>query len=267
MTDQHRFGASPLAAPCGCNPAPARRACWRASCARSARRRPCRARCSAGSDAGAIARRRREDRPVTLHRQPVELDRKSEIRTYATTNTGTEKPSTENAITARSSQVPALAAAITPRGTATAIDTTSVQSVSASVGSTRCAIKLVTGRLVKIEVPRSPCSSAHSQRRTAPGKARRDRAWRECAGCPRGGDVAGDHGSGIARRQVEQREHDERDHRHDDDGRKQPPDDVRDHPRSTPRERTPLSLLDVPQKRDRRDDDAARCSCDRRSAG
>jgi len=41
--------------------------------------------------------------------------------------------------------------------------TNSVDSVSAMVGSTRCAIRRVTGRLEKIDVPMSPCSSAHTQ--------------------------------------------------------------------------------------------------------
>jgi len=64
---------------------------------------------------------------------------------------------------ARSVQLPARAAAITPSGTAIATATTSVHSVSATVGSTRCPIRRVTGRLVKIEVPRSPWSSAQTQ--------------------------------------------------------------------------------------------------------
>ena len=33
-----------------------------------------------------------------------------------------------------------------------------VSSISDSVGSMRCAIMWLTGRLVKIDVPRSPCS-------------------------------------------------------------------------------------------------------------
>ena len=41
-----------------------------------------------------------------------------------------------------------------------------------------------------------------------------------------GRDVAGDHGGWIAGRQIEQREHDERDHRDDDDGREQAPDEI-----------------------------------------
>ncbi len=35
--------------------------------------------------------------------------------------------------------------------------------VSATVGSTRCSISVMTGRLVKIEMPRSPWSRRHTQ--------------------------------------------------------------------------------------------------------
>ena len=37
--------------------------------------------------------------------------------------------------------------------------------ISDSVGSMRCAIMVVTGRLVKIELPRSPCRSRQAQSR------------------------------------------------------------------------------------------------------
>ena len=49
-----------------------------------------------------------------------------------------------------------------------------VSSISDSVGSMRCAIMWLTGRLVKIEVPRSPwmiCHS-HSPNRTRNGRSR-----------------------------------------------------------------------------------------------
>ena len=62
---------------------------------------------------------------------------------------------------ARSNQVPTFQAASTPIGTATTIDSRSVISISDIVGSMRCAIMVVTGRLVKIERPRSACSSRH----------------------------------------------------------------------------------------------------------
>ena len=66
-------------------------------------------------------------------------------------------------MTRRSIQVPALAAAITPSGTAISTATTSVHRVSDTVGCTRCPMSVVTGRLVKIDVPRSPCSSRQTQ--------------------------------------------------------------------------------------------------------
>ena len=45
-----------------------------------------------------------------------------------------------------------------------------------------------------------------------------------------GRDVSGDDRGRIARRQIQKREHHERDDRHHDDSREQAPDDVRDHP-------------------------------------
>ena len=66
-------------------------------------------------------------------------------------------------MTRRSAQVPARAAAMTPSGTAISTATMSVHKVSDTVGWTRCPISVVTGRLVKIDVPRSPCSSRHTQ--------------------------------------------------------------------------------------------------------
>ena len=49
-----------------------------------------------------------------------------------------------------------------------------VSSISDSVGSIRCAIMWLTGRLVKIEVPRSPCRicHSHSPKRTRNGRSR-----------------------------------------------------------------------------------------------
>ena len=66
-------------------------------------------------------------------------------------------------MTSRSMNLPAFQAPMTPSGTATSTDTIRVQIASDSVGSTRCAIRRVTGRLVKIEMPRSPCSTAQAQ--------------------------------------------------------------------------------------------------------
>ena len=50
----------------------------------------------------------------------------------------------------------------------------SVRIISDSVGSIRCAIMCVTGRLVKIEVPRSPCMMCQNQsaNRTTKGRSR-----------------------------------------------------------------------------------------------
>ncbi len=48
-----------------------------------------------------------------------------------------------------------------------------VSTISDSVGSIRCAIMCETGRLVKIEVPRSPCRicHSHSPKRTRNGRS------------------------------------------------------------------------------------------------
>jgi hypothetical protein len=59
--------------------------------------------------------------------------------------------------------VPAFQAAIVPIGTAIRIARTAVDSASDRVGSSRCPISLATGRLEKIEMPRSPCIRLHSQ--------------------------------------------------------------------------------------------------------
>jgi len=75
---------------------------------------------------------------------------------------------------ARSIKVSAFHAATTPMGTATQTARMSVTAISESVGSARCAINVATGRLVKIEVPRSPwriCQS-HSPKRIRNGRSR-----------------------------------------------------------------------------------------------
>ena len=74
-----------------------------------------------------------------------------------------EKPATAKIMIARSTQVPAFQAATTPIGTATTTVMISVVSASIRVGSSRWPISLVTGRLEKIEMPRSPCSSDQTQ--------------------------------------------------------------------------------------------------------
>ena len=77
-------------------------------------------------------------------------------------------------VTSRSIQVPCFQAATTPIGMAQLSDSTSVMIINDTVGSIRCAIMWVTGRLVKIEVPRSPCRMCHSHspNRTTNGRSR-----------------------------------------------------------------------------------------------
>ena len=79
------------------------------------------------------------------------------------TKTGTENPNTAKIITVRSIHDPAFHAASTPIGIAVSTETSRVEIVRVTVGSTRCAIRVDTGRLVKIEMPRSPCSRCHTQ--------------------------------------------------------------------------------------------------------
>ncbi len=66
---------------------------------------------------------------------------------------------TANTMTTRSTSLWAFQAASTPIGIARHTATSSVERVSASVGSIRWAIKRVTGRLEKIETPKSPWAS------------------------------------------------------------------------------------------------------------
>ncbi len=89
------------------------------------------------------------------------------------TKTGVENPSTAIIITVRSIQVPCFHAATTPIGMARLSDRIRVSIISDSVGSIRCAIMCVTGRLVKIEVPRSPCRMCQNQskKRTRNGRS------------------------------------------------------------------------------------------------
>ena len=73
------------------------------------------------------------------------------------------KPITAITMIRRSTHVPAFHAASTPIGTAIAMDITSVITISEIVVGARCSIIFNTGRLVKMEVPRLPCSTCHSQ--------------------------------------------------------------------------------------------------------
>jgi hypothetical protein len=67
-----------------------------------------------------------------------------------------------------STQLPAFQAATTPIGTAITTAKINVSTIRESVGSMRWAMSCVTGRLVKIEVPRSPwiTRNDHSAKRT-----------------------------------------------------------------------------------------------------
>ena len=94
------------------------------------------------------------------------------------------KPSTANAITSRSASLRAFQAASTPSGMASTTATSSVASVSDTVGSSRCAISRLTGRLEKIEVPKSPCvmPTSHSANCSRIGRSRPSllRTWAIC---------------------------------------------------------------------------------------
>ena len=86
------------------------------------------------------------------------------IRMYPITKMGTENPSTANTIVARSTNVPARHAANTPSGTATTMLRMMVATQSARVGSRRWPMSFATGRLEKIDTPRSPWASCPTQR-------------------------------------------------------------------------------------------------------
>src|SRR5262245_61483053 len=66
-------------------------------------------------------------------------------------------------MTRRSTSRRAFQAATTPIGMASASAMARVEIASAAVGSSRWLIRRVTGRLEKIETPRSPCTRPHSQ--------------------------------------------------------------------------------------------------------
>src|SRR5262245_12422610 len=80
---------------------------------------------------------------------------------------------------ARSMMVSAFHAAHAPIGTAMETEKTRVTAINDRVGSMRCAIMAATGRLVKIEVPRSAwrICQTHSPKRMAKGRSS-PRLWR-----------------------------------------------------------------------------------------
>jgi hypothetical protein len=93
--------------------------------------------------------------------------------------------------------------------------------------------------LVKIEVPevatdqlRDPAAEAHEERLVEP------ELLADAPDVVAGRGVAGEDRRRVAGREVEQQEDDERDHRHDDDGREQPPDYIGEHLRRRPRRAT-----------------------------
>ena len=146
VADQHLVvRRDPWPARCGCSPAPARRACWRASCGRSARHRPVpsarlgRIRCATGT-----ATKPSRDADIALHRQQIELDREDvdqQVGEHEDRHRETRAPRRPSP--RGRSTMPAFHAASTPSGIADERSRRSAsQSVSATVGSTRCAISL-----------------------------------------------------------------------------------------------------------------------------
>ena len=119
-----------------------------------------------------------------------------------------------------------------------------------------------TGRLVKIEVPRSPFSTCQTQspKRTRNGRSSPSEA-RMRADVLRARLVAGDDRRGIARGDIQQAEHEQRHHRHDRNGGQDPPRGVSEH-YSRPlrsalngrrRDRSaPSGFLHAPEHRERR---------------
>src|SRR3984885_15411798 len=79
------------------------------------------------------------------------------------TNDGTEKPSTEKAMTKRSTNEPCFQAASTPSGTAMLMAMIRVQTDRASVGSTLWAISSATVFLKKKLSPKLPRSTSPIQ--------------------------------------------------------------------------------------------------------
>src|SRR5580692_9402525 len=77
-------------------------------------------------------------------------------RMYPSTKTGSEKPSTANAETARSNQLPCREAATTPKGTARDMEMISVRPITDRVAGIRCTIMEATDCPENKELPRSP---------------------------------------------------------------------------------------------------------------
>ena len=170
------------------------------------------------------------DRRVALHRQPFELQREhvgQQIADHEDRHREAEHRERHDGAVDPGAGLPRREHADRHRDR---IASMSVTTISDSVGSMRCAIMAVTGRLVKIDVPRSPCRICHTQ---SPNWTRNGRSsprlWRMRSTSAGRRLVARDHRGRIARRDVEQAEHEQRDDRHHGNGREDTPDDVGEH--------------------------------------
>ena len=157
------------------------------------------------------------DRRESLHRQPVRAAARKRRREHSRRRT----PVWRNPITASHPSPPGRSRcrASTPRsrplGWHKLSDRISVSTISETVGSIRCAIMWETGRLVKIEVPKSPAARARTSPRTASGMAcpaQRDSDPGDVGG---GCLVARDDRRRVSGRDIEQAE-DEQGHDQDD---------------------------------------------------
>ncbi len=130
----------------------------------------------------------------------------------------------------RSIQLPAFHAATTPSGTATTSVSRSVTIINDNVGPMRCAIivadrKVGEDRGAEVAMQDAPDPASElDQERTVEAEALADplHVGRACL-------IARDHRRRIARRDVEQAEHEQRDDRHHGQRREDSPEDVGQH--------------------------------------
>ena len=146
--------------------------------------------------------------------------------------TGIEKPPTAKTITPRSIQVPARHAASTPSGMASPTAKTSVDTASASVGSSRWAISVRTGKREWSDRPRSP----RARLATYDAELDVDRLVEPESGADlrdglRRRVVPGDDGRGIAGGEPEQDEDEQHDDGHDREDGEDAADGVGEHGR------------------------------------
>ena len=171
----------------------------------------------------------RADADIALHRQQLELEREDEDQ-HVADHEDRHREAGDRDDHHQPVDPAARRATRRARRAARRASTAStmVTSVSATVGSIRWAIISATGRLVKIEMPRSPCEDVPQP--TMPKRAARTaiepelRADALDVGVRR--LIAGDDRRGIAGRQIEQREDEQRDERHHRDRREMAADDV-----------------------------------------